>query len=514
MTAQTPDVRGLSRDPSEARSQMPMPSRRWKTRVLPPVLIAVCVLGLLAYSAWDEIMPAVEVRAVPVVLKSVAGQTPGSVTVQAPGWLEPDPHPHFVAALTTGVVKELLVLEGQRVEAGEVVARLIDDDAKLERERAAAVVEERASAVAVAEAELEAATKTLETLVDRNEDTHRARADLAAVAAERAKLDADIEAADASMRATKDEFDRKQRLVESQAVSRGEVERLRLRLAADRAQLDSKRAAIPVLEARHDAAKARMDAAVERGELLIDERRAVSLAEARLRAARAAHKKSEVELGEAELRLDRTSVRTSVGGIVLERFVSPGSDVRLSGVAHSSHVVHLYDPQKLQVRVDVPLVDASQIQVDQRAEVVVDALPDAVFEGVVTRLVHLADVAKNTVEVKVAVRSPEPVLKPEMLARVRFLAERPPATGGESPQRVFAPSSAVVRGEGGTRVLVVAGLQGGRGRVAIRPVTVGTLKVEDHVEITSGLRPGDHVLVDPPAGLTEGARIALTGGGH
>ena len=112
--ADTPRVHGLSRAVERTEPRVPMPPRRWATRVLLPGPIVVAVLGLLAYSAWDSLVPATEVRAVPVVVKAVAGTSPGSVTVQAPGWLEPDPHAFYVSALTGGVVSEVLVLEGEQ----------------------------------------------------------------------------------------------------------------------------------------------------------------------------------------------------------------------------------------------------------------------------------------------------------------------------------------------------------------------------------------------------------------
>ncbi len=514
--AETPDVHGLTRA-SEARgSAIPLPPRRWKTRLLLPVMILAILVGLFLFSTWDLLMPATTVRVEPVIVKAIAGDAPGSVTVQAPGWLEPDPHPQVVPALTGGVVRELLVLEGDAVEADQVVARLIDEDAKLARDRARAMLDERRAATAAADAELTAAKRELDTLVAPTENVARARADLAAAVAERARLDARIRAAESKMLATKDEFDRKSRLVESEVVSRGEVERLELRLGAERAQLEATRAETPVLDAKMESATAHSVAKERALELLIQEKRAVALAEAKLEAAKSGERTAAAALAEAELALERTEVRAPSAGIVMQRVVSPGASVRTSGPVANSVVLELYDPEKLQVRVDVPLADAAQVGLAQRAEIVVDALPDRVFEGVVARLVHVADIAKNTVEVKVTVRDPLPVLKPQMLARVRFLSAEPEDGSRENVrQRIFAPRDAL-RSSGGdsSTVFVVADRKGSRGRAEVRNVTVGTTVVEDHVEVTSGLRPGDRVVVNAPPGLEPGARIVVQGGTH
>ena len=108
----SPNVRGLTRGETNGQSPIPLPPRRWKTRLLLPAAILSILAGLFLYSTWDVLLPATAVRVAPVIVKSIAGETPGSVTVQAPGWIEPDPHPHVVPALTPGVVEALLVLEG------------------------------------------------------------------------------------------------------------------------------------------------------------------------------------------------------------------------------------------------------------------------------------------------------------------------------------------------------------------------------------------------------------------
>ena len=85
-----------------------------------------------------------------------------------------------------------------------------------------------------------------------------------------------------------------------------------------------------------------------------------------------------------------------MAGNVLRRLKGPGDKVMLGmDDPHSSHVVHLYDPGALQVRVDVPLADAAQVGVGQACEVVVDILPDEIFAGEVTRVTHEADLQKE-----------------------------------------------------------------------------------------------------------------------
>ncbi len=120
-----------------------------------------------------------------------------------------------------------------------------------------------------------------------------------------------------------------------------------------------------------------------------------------------------------------------------------------------------------------------------------------------TRLVHEADIAKNTVEVKVGIDEPVEQLKPQMLARVRFLSA--PEQQGQTAQlrqRVFAPSGLLQGlGDGQATVLVVGSLEGNRGVAERRAVRLGGMRVDGWQEIAEGLRPGDLLVANPPADL-------------
>ena len=50
---------------------------------------------------------------------------------QASGWIEPDPFPIHVTSLYSGVVNEVHVFEGQKVAKGQLIASLVEEDARL-----------------------------------------------------------------------------------------------------------------------------------------------------------------------------------------------------------------------------------------------------------------------------------------------------------------------------------------------------------------------------------------------
>jgi RND family efflux transporter MFP subunit len=417
-----------------------------------PTAILLAAAALLMYAAWDALTPAIEVRVSPAVLKegayepsTVGASSPDRVVAQGPGWIEAAPYPITIQALAEGVVSEVLVLEGDRVKAGQIVARMIDDDARLEVDRA--------------QSELEIA---------------RAEADQARAAAS---------AADTRAEDVRDELERKSPLASSGGISEGQLARLELRLRA--------------LE--HDAA-------------------AASAAE---RAARASVSREQTLVGQAELRLARMEIRSPSDGVVLSRAVEPGTRVALTGPGpgegHGPGLFRVYDPASLQVRVDVPLADASKVSIGARAEVVTEAMGDHAFRGEVSHIIHEADIQRNTVEVKVRIDDPLPILKPEMLARVRFFAAHTDAvaridTAGATgqPTRLLVPTAALFDASGEeARVWVVdRGSERKVATAAIRVVRVAGVE-GDHALVSEGLRLGDRVILDPPQSLTEGARVRV-----
>jgi multidrug efflux pump subunit AcrA (membrane-fusion protein) len=162
----------------------------------------------------------------------------------------------------------------------------------------------------------------------------------------------------------------------------------------------------------------------------------------------------------------------------------------------SAHLLHLYDPERLQVRVDVPLADAAGVFVGQRCEIVVDVLPDVVFAGDVTRITHQADLQKNTLQVKVRVIDPDPVLKPEMLTRVRFLAEGGPPQRDAAGPTLLVPAECISRNNetGATNVWVVRDRRGRRGRSMPVPVVIRQDNGE-WLSVQGHLAPGDLLVV-------------------
>lgn len=478
-----------------------------------PVLVAGGTVSVLLGSAWPMVQPAREVRVAQAVFDrsapaaaapetSVGNRGASDVpTVQAAGWLEAEPFYVACAALADGVVESIEVLEGDRVERGEVIARLVAEDAELRLRRAEAERAEARAGLERARAELAAAKRVWNEPVELERAVATGRAALAEARAELAQLPSLVESAKATLVRLEEEYQRARTLQQRKASTAFEVVIARQRVAAQRAHVASIEARGPMLKARVDRLTADARAAERDLELRIEDRRRRDAAKAAVASAEAAVERAQAARDEAKLELERMVIRAPITGYVQRRLKAPGDKVvrRMDG-PHSAHLVHLYDPGKLQVRVDVPLADASHVSPGQRCEVVVEVLPDRTFRGEVLRSTHEADLQKNTLQFKVRVLDPDPILRPEMLTRVKFL---PPSEGSDASQRqanpnasrVLIPEAALDRSGGETRVWLVTDRRSGRGE--LRPTPVSPLENRDGwVLVTGDVQPGAIVSLD------------------
>ncbi len=209
----------------------------------------------------------------------------------------------------------------------------------------------------------------------------------------------------------------------------------------------------------------------------------------------------------AEVNLENTRVRAPFDGTVLRKDAEVGEIVAPSsagGGLTRTAIATMADLATLEVEVDVNEAYIAQVRNAQAARIILDAYPDTSFRGRVRQVVPTADRQKATVLVKVSILDRDPRILPEMGAKVVFLRAGTVATEAAA-RRVLLPRSAVVRGAEGARVWVVQG-----GRVTARAVDLGPER-DGRIEVRTGLGGGESVVLDPPAGLKDGARVRVAG---
>tara|TARA_R110002072_G_scaffold114317_11_gene244243 strand:+ start:1479 stop:2984 length:1506 start_codon:yes stop_codon:yes gene_type:complete len=493
------DLAGLSRK----TTTLEQPRRSW-LRILLPLGILLVFAGVLAASLGDLLDRGVPVRRITPRSVRVEGGVSAPtdrVLVQAAGWIEPDPYLIHVSALAAGVVEEVLVQESDVVAVGDAVAKLVDEDARLARDRASAEHDRMLALLADSVTRHAIAVERFAAALGVTEAVAVAQAEHLGKLAEAEHRLAAVAGGEAQVQLAKDELLVQQELETHGAGGLRQVELAQGAVDAAESALAILRADAALAEAEAVKAEAKWARATEEKRLRFEDRLERDRAAAGLQAATAAVALAKTALDEAQLRLDRMIVRTPVAGVVLERLTVPGMVLDVNAIGHVA--CSIYDPASLRVRVDVPQDDVEQLFVGQRAEIQTNARPGRPYTGEILRLVQLADIQKVTLEAQVRITDGDALLRPDMLAQVRFFGSG--ESGGTGSGSVMVVPKRLVT-DGAVWVLEPNDMTAIR-----RKVELGA----DHdgdVEVRSGLNATDKVLDPGDQILTDGARVRFMEG--
>jgi len=474
----------------ENQSRSASRSRTWML----PLLLLLGFITILALLFGKRLLPATKVQIAPVITirtgedekkitNSVTQPSPntppisgdrdiakdkGSLLFQASGWVEPDPYTTYVPALVNGVLDKVLVLEGQAVKKGELLATLIDDNATF-------AVLEAVQNYSATEKQIEAHCSGV-AIID------------AEVIASKRKIDA----LKLQVEESSDHYERLKKLTAG-AVSQQQVVKARLDHERRQAVLDEALSELPRLDAKLKQIEAERLAMLATLSVLGTKQKL------------------------AQLALDRTKIVSPMDGIVLRLHAAPGRKRMLAmDDANSAVIAELYDPAHLQARIDVPLNEAAALSVGQIVEMNSDLLPNKIFTGKVTRINGQADLQRNTLQVKVSIKNPDPRLRPDMLVRAKFYnagSQQPDAAGSSnSPKKsnrlsIYVPEKALVSE---SLVWVVAP----DNTAEKRNIKLGSESRDGHRLVLDGLRSGESVILPPFTNIQPGTRLELTVSTH
>ncbi len=482
--------------------------------------IALVVVILLGFGAIGYgIMGRRKPKTDPIAELTVAVEFQNrTVRIQASGTVQPIQSVNL-SPKNAGRLEQLRVEQGDRVEAGEIIAimeskdinpRLVQARARLNR--AEARLRElkngnRGEEIAQARARLEQAQANLAELRagSRRENIEQARARLEQAQArltrvkagsrfeEIAQAEARVADAQARVELTAVRRRRNQQLADEGAISQDSL---------DEAVTENRRAQASLQEAQRQLEQLQQNRREEltQAEAEVQEaQQALALQENGPRKETITQAEAEVnealgQLREVEVQLEDTIIRAPFAGQITQRyategaFVTPTTSASSAGQATSTSIVAL--ARGLEILAKVPEADISQIQPGQVVEIVADAYPDQVFTGKV-RLIAPEAIKEQDVtlfEVRVAIDSGLEELRSGMNVDVTFL-------GDELKNALVVPTVAIVTNKGETGVLV----PNEKNQAVFRPVTIGPT-IGNDIQILSGLESGDRVFVGLPPG--------------
>jgi RND family efflux transporter MFP subunit len=184
-------------------------------------------------------------------------------------------------------------------------------------------------------------------------------------------------------------------------------------------------------------------------------------------------------------------VRSPISGVVADRGVNVG-DVAGSGAALFSIV----DISRIVARANVPVNEAAMLRQGQSAVI---TGPDGDVEGKVVVVSPSVDANTTTVQVWVEAANQGEELKLGSTVTVKIQA-------GDVADAAIVPVSALLASdEGGEKVMVAAA----DGTAQERKVETGVRNGDD-VQIVSGVKPGEKVIVRGGLGLDDKAKIEIS----
>jgi multidrug efflux pump subunit AcrA (membrane-fusion protein) len=339
----------------------------------------------------------------------------------------------------TGRIVEMRVYPGDVVRAGQIVARL--DAVEL--------------ASRVREAEAMAATA----------QANRAQMEADVVAARHGivQMERELAMVEAELTYASGVGGRSERLVASGAISRQEYE--------------NDRSMAQALEAKREAAQAKLEQARA---MEISARRKLDAGDSMLAQGRAAERT-------AQIVRDYVSITTPTGGSVVKRLVAPGVLVQ-----PGMPILKIAQVDRVRLQANVGEKDIAAIRVGSPVTVTTTAGQSLTTS--VTSVFPFVDQGPRTAVVEAILDNRDRRLLPGQYVTMRLVT-------AERAEALTVPRGAVARLGGAAKIWVV-----NDGRAEPRAVTTG-LEGVDRVEIVRGLTDGERVVVRGHEGLYVGARV-------
>ena len=361
------------------------------------------------------------------------------VSIEASGTVVPVKSVN-ISPKNSGRIAELFVEQGDRVQQGEKLARMENEDYEAQLSQARANLNE-------AQARLE------EAQAGTPQEVEQAQAQVAS--------------AQSRFELAQQRRERYQSLLEKGAISQDRFDEVLSEYLSAQANLEQARRSLEQTRNTNRPEINRLQAAVE---------------------------SAQAQYQEAQVQFQDTIIKAPFAGIITQKYATEGAFVTpttsASSTASATSTSILAIAEGLEVLAKVPEVDVGRIEVGQPAKIVADAYQGEVFRGEVKRVAPEAVVEQNVTsfEVLVTLFTGQSKLRSGMNVDATFL-------GKQLQDALTVPTVAVVTQEGKTGVMV----PGEDNQPQFQPVTLG-LTISERTQILQGLESGERVFIDLPEG--------------
>lgn len=210
--------------------------------------------------------------------------------------------------------------------------------------------------------------------------------------------------------------------------------------------------------------------------------------------------KAELDIAKSTLEnlTENTQIHSPLTGIVTGRYYSDGEIFMMSpGPSGKPAIVSILQIQPVKIIVNVSERFFPDIKKGMRANVVADMYPGKVFKGHVYKVHPVIDRTTGTFKVEINIPNERKVLRPGMYVRVTLnLGEK---------ETFIVPSLAVLRQAGTNERYVFVEEDG----VAIRKTVRLGQRLDDMLEITEGLKPGENLVISGQHNLLHKQKVRI-----
>lgn len=184
---------------------------------------------------------------------------------------------------------------------------------------------------------------------------------------------------------------------------------------------------------------------------------------------------------------EKAPVESPLAGIVGRIYVDKGTTV-----TPETAVALVVDIDLVKIELDIPEKYLPKVSLGQTAQTNVDAYPDKVFTGKVTKISPVVDLDTRTAPIEIIIPNKEYFLKPGMFARVKLVIEEHKDVPVILKEAILGDYVYVVTADVAKKRNIKRGMQKGA-----------------DVEVTEGLKAGELVVIMGQQRLQDGVKVLV-----
>ena len=422
------------------------------------ILTGALILVAAFYFSDSELEP----PAKPVFKIAEVTQGPISVNISATGVVEPN-FKVEVKSKASGEVLSFPMLEGDKIKKGTLLLQLDKSDEKRNVDKAQADLSSATAKLRKAETALTLQKTKYETDLKTSQS--------------------EVQSAITNLKDSEDKFKRQIDLFKQKVVSQE--------------SLDSAQTLYKVNQQNLIQAESQFQAAKDSVHDITMKENEVELVNTEVIRAR-------IALEEVDERLEETEIFAPITGVIIEKLVEEGQIIAsgISNVNGGTALATLADMSRLFIIADIDETDIGSIKIGHKVTITADAFSDRKFKGLVKRIAPQGLVENSITIFKVKIEvlgKGRKILKPMMSANIDIVTEHVENT-------VFTSRAGIRDGEQGKFAMVLK--EDKPEKIAVQT----GIRNPIHVQIVSGLIPGDQVILGDWEKALEEAKNASTTG--